>query len=226
MERSSVNKVMWVGRATVFLVGLSVILAVVLGVATMAFAANGDPWRLGRNNVATAITALGGTSGVDGSMVRLTNNNGATNDTALNLNVQSGEPPMTVNSSTKVTNLNADQLDGKDSSQLGLAGFEELDQRFTINANTTFQQFDLPCPTGKQALGGGFGSEAANENLKVKTSYPSGGIGNGWTVVVSNSGTTASFIDRQGYLCRRAVGKCARHLPEEQAVERNLVGAA
>jgi hypothetical protein len=32
---------------------------VVLRVATMAFAANGDAWRLGRNNVATAITRLG-----------------------------------------------------------------------------------------------------------------------------------------------------------------------
>jgi len=119
MLRSAASKVMWVGRATVFLVGLSVILAVVMGVATMAFAANGDAWRLGRNNVATAITSLGGAAGVDGPMLRITNNNADTNDTALNLQVQSGEPPMTVNSSAKVTNLNSDQLDGKDSTELG-----------------------------------------------------------------------------------------------------------
>jgi hypothetical protein len=117
MLRSAIGKVMWVGRATVFLVGLSMILAVVLGVATMAFAANGGAWRLGRNNVATAITRLGGMAGVDGPMLRLTNNNAATNDTALDLKVQSGEPPMTVNSSAKVANLNSDQLDGKDSDQ-------------------------------------------------------------------------------------------------------------
>jgi hypothetical protein len=117
MLRSAIGKVMWVGRATVFLVGLSMMLAVVLGVATMAFAANGGAWRLGRNNVATAITRLGGMAGVDGPMLRLTNNNAATNDTALDLKVQSGEPPMTVNSSAKVANLNSDQRDGKDSDQ-------------------------------------------------------------------------------------------------------------
>jgi len=63
MVRSAIGKVMWVGKATVFVVGLSMILAVVLRVATMAFAANGDAWRLGRNNVATAITRLGGYRG-------------------------------------------------------------------------------------------------------------------------------------------------------------------
>lgn len=117
MLRGAIGKIVWVGRATVFLVGLSVILAVVLGVATMAFAANGDALRLGRGNVATAVTRLGGVAGVDGPMLRITNNNPDTNDTALDLMVQSGEPPMTVNSSARVTNLNADQLDGKDEGQ-------------------------------------------------------------------------------------------------------------
>jgi tetrahydromethanopterin S-methyltransferase subunit E len=35
------NKVMWVGRATVFLMGLSVILALVFGVASTAFSHTG-----------------------------------------------------------------------------------------------------------------------------------------------------------------------------------------
>ena len=117
MVRSAARKVMWVGRATVFMVGLSVILALLFGVASVAFAGNGDAWRLGRNNVATAITALGGAVGVNGPMVRLTNNNTGTDDTALSLNVQSGEAPMAVNSNAKVTNLNSDQLDGIDSGQ-------------------------------------------------------------------------------------------------------------
>ena len=118
MVRSAARKVMWVGRATVFMVGLSVILALLFGVASVAFAGNGDAWRLGRNNVATAITALGGAVGVNGPMVRLTNNNAGTDDTALNLNVQSGEAPMTVNSlAGTATNLSADKLDGIDSGQ-------------------------------------------------------------------------------------------------------------
>jgi hypothetical protein len=115
--KSAVSKVMWVGRATVFLVGLAVILALVVGVASAAFGANGDAWRLGRSNVATAITKLGGQLGVNGPMVRLTNNNAGTDDTALTLQVQSGEPPMRVNSTTRVDSLNADLLDGQDASQ-------------------------------------------------------------------------------------------------------------
>ena len=37
---------MWVGRATVFFVGLSVILALMLGLASTALGANGDFLRL------------------------------------------------------------------------------------------------------------------------------------------------------------------------------------
>ena len=46
------SKVMWVGRATVFLVGLSVILAVVLGVAATALAGTG----VGRLSTSAVIT--------------------------------------------------------------------------------------------------------------------------------------------------------------------------
>jgi hypothetical protein len=42
MIRSVVGKVMWVGRATVFLVGLAVTLALVFGVATAALGADRD----------------------------------------------------------------------------------------------------------------------------------------------------------------------------------------
>jgi hypothetical protein len=119
MLRSTASKVMWVGRATVFMVGLAVILALVLGVASAAFGANGQAWILGQNNVATAITKLAGAAGVNGPMLQLINNNADANDTALDLRVQSGESPMTVNSATKVANLNADRLDGKDFGALG-----------------------------------------------------------------------------------------------------------
>jgi hypothetical protein len=49
-------------------------------------------------------------------LLQLTNANSATGATALGLNVASGHPPFTVNSTKKVANLNADLLDGKDSS--------------------------------------------------------------------------------------------------------------
>ena len=57
------KNVLGVGRATVFMVGLTVTLAMVLGVATAAFGANGSNFILGRTNAATAITRLAGTQG-------------------------------------------------------------------------------------------------------------------------------------------------------------------
>jgi hypothetical protein len=116
MIRSAANKVMWVGRATVFMVGLSVILALVFGVASAAFGANGDTFILGQNNVATLITRLAGPDGVDGAMFEVVNNDADTNDTALSLKVQPGEAPMTVNRDTRVANLNADKVDGREAS--------------------------------------------------------------------------------------------------------------
>jgi hypothetical protein len=118
------SKVMWVGRATVFMVGLAVILALVLGVASAAFGANGGNFILGKTNVATLITRLAGSNGVDGAMFEVQNNNSGANDTALSLKVQAGEAPMTVNSPGKVTNLTADKVDGVD---FPLSGFVQVD---------------------------------------------------------------------------------------------------
>jgi ABC-type dipeptide/oligopeptide/nickel transport system permease subunit len=45
---SILKNVLWVGRVTVFVAGLAVTLALVLGVATAAFGANGGNLILGR----------------------------------------------------------------------------------------------------------------------------------------------------------------------------------
>jgi hypothetical protein len=119
MLKSALGKVMWVGRATVFLVGLAVILAVALGVASTAFGADGQPFFLGRTNVASTMSTL------------IKQGPGA----ALSLQVQSGSPPLAVNSSTKVTNLNADQLDGKHSSELSSAYFFGTENHFDLSSS-------------------------------------------------------------------------------------------
>jgi hypothetical protein len=112
MLRSMVSRALWVGRATSAVVGLAILLALVVGLASAAFGANGQAWVLGRDNSATAITRLGGAAGVDGPMVRITNNDAGTDDKALALNVQEGEAPLGVNRDTLVANLNSDQVDG------------------------------------------------------------------------------------------------------------------
>ena len=97
----------------------------------MALGANGQAWILGQNNAATAVTKLAGAVGVDGPMLQLINNNADPDDTALDLRVQAGEAPLSVNSDTKVANLNADRLDGKN--QSAFADVSELDAATVIS---------------------------------------------------------------------------------------------
>jgi hypothetical protein len=122
MVRSAAKKVMWVGRATVFLVGLAVILALVFGVASRALAGSGvnGVFNLGVTNAVDAITTLVGS--VAGPSVRIDNNSTNSAATALDLRVEPGKTPMKVNSGTKVTNLNADRIDSKSAEQLSRVG--------------------------------------------------------------------------------------------------------
>src|SRR5215216_648236 len=119
MVRSVAKKVMRAGRATVFLMGLTLMLALVFGIASTALGANGGNFILGSlNNTATAITKLTGTVG-GGPALQVSNPSTNTGSTALDLQVATGKAPMKVNRTTKVTNLNSDLLDGKSSEVLG-----------------------------------------------------------------------------------------------------------
>jgi hypothetical protein len=123
MVKSAAKKVMWVGRATVYMVGLAVILVLTVGVASAAFGADGGNFILGQSNSATAITKLAGSAGVAGPSLQIDNNSTSPAATALDLQVEPGKAPMTVNSSTEVQNLNADLVNGKSASDF-LGRFE------------------------------------------------------------------------------------------------------
>jgi hypothetical protein len=118
MIRGALSKVMWVGRATVFVVGLAVILAMVMGLASAAFSATGGNFILGQSNSTDQPTTLvGQIVDTTKSALVLKNPNGGS---ALQLQVNSGKAPMKVNSTAgKATNLNADKLDGQDSTAIG-----------------------------------------------------------------------------------------------------------
>jgi hypothetical protein len=126
------------GQGHGVLVGLSVILALIFGVASLALGANGKPFLLGKKNVATAVSTL----------VK----KGA--GPALNLKVASG-PPLAVNSSETVANLNADQLDGKDVTAIGVNGLQRVEEESAENSVSS-KQATATCPLGEVLVGTGF----------------------------------------------------------------------
>jgi hypothetical protein len=134
MLRSVASKAMWVGRTASAVFGLALVLALVLSVATMALAAvPGDPFKLGRLNTIDAISRLQGSVG--GPMLFVDNNSSEPRATALRLQVEEGHVPMTLNSERRVKNLNADQLDGRDSSGFYAAGSKVEDSSHADQAD-------------------------------------------------------------------------------------------
>jgi hypothetical protein len=141
MIRSMVSKVMWVGRATVFAVGLAVIVALLFGVATTALGANGDFFKVGRFNSASSVSVL--------------DKSGA--GPALRLRVGRGAP-LAVNSSRKVDSLNADKVDGKDSSVLMPAQTYVVEHEESIEPPTVAISRAILCDDEDVPISGGFGS--------------------------------------------------------------------
>ena len=91
---SVLKKVMFVGKATTFMVGLAMILALTVGVAGAAFGANGANFLLGKSNTANVITQLVGS--VAGPGLQIDNNSTDAAATALDLQVEAGKAPMKV----------------------------------------------------------------------------------------------------------------------------------
>lgn len=120
------------------------VVALVLGSGT-AFAATGGKFILGRSNSATTVTKLTNTRG-----------------TALALGAKSGRPALTVSNSTKIPNLNADRLDGLDSSAFartsGRTGyFSSAGTLLDTDSNGSYDTVvaEAYCPAGTVMTGGG-----------------------------------------------------------------------
>ena len=89
------------------------LLALAVALSGTAIAATGGNFILGQSNKADQTTSL--STSIGGRSLRITNTSSEAGATALGLSVAPGKPPMTVSSSTRVKNLNADLLDGKHS---------------------------------------------------------------------------------------------------------------
>ena len=136
--KTAASRVNRIAKAALFLVGLSVLLALTFGVASTALGANGKPFLLGKKNVATAVSTL----------VK----KGA--GPALSLKVDSG-PPLAVNSSETVTNLSADEIDGKNVTAIGVNGLQRVEVESPTNSSSP-KQITASCPEGKILVGTGF----------------------------------------------------------------------
>jgi len=97
-----------------------VILALLFGVASTALGADGAPFLLGQENVASQVSRL------------VKNGPGP----ALKLIVRDGQPPLAVSSSGKVANLNSDQLDGKSEADFYAAGSKVADSQHADEADS------------------------------------------------------------------------------------------
>ncbi len=132
---------------------LAVLLAAVLvvgGANLAAYAANGSPLLLGKNNKATKVTKLKNSKG-----------------TALSLKSKTGTAPLQVSSNTKVTNLNADLIDGADSSALQTKSFT-----YTLSAATTTSAFVFFALNGLPA-----GKYIVSYNVPIATTGGASGAG-------------------------------------------------
>jgi hypothetical protein len=185
---SVLKKVMFVGRATTFMVGLAVILALTVGVAGAAFGANSANFLLGKTNTVNAITQLVGS--VAGPGLLIDNNSTDAAATALELQVEAGKAPMKVNSGTQVANLNSDKVDGLDASQLGgLSGVEQ------VGAAGVHNSFDIKattatCPEGKVAIGGGARMNGFINVAALHESHQGFGDPRSWFVSAHEHGPT------------------------------------
>lgn len=185
MMKSIFGKVMWVGKTTTFLVGLAVIAGLTAGLASDALAANGNNFILGKlTNTATAITRLAGN--VAGPSMQIFNTNTASNARGLDILVDQGNAPMTVNASAgKAFNLDADKLDGKDSTE-----YVRSRETYSKWEQTTGSCFggskclwEVYCDSGDVLLSGGY--NGVDPGTTVTTSLPEG-YHHGWYLEWAN----------------------------------------
>jgi hypothetical protein len=131
-------------RPLIFIAGFAAAI-VLTGGGAAAYAANGGSLLIGRSNYGSATTTLSNSGG-----------------TALKLNAKSGTAPLAVNRTTKVTNLNADLLDGRSDASYALSGGQtgvilaeaewiDLDEDLVNDALLAV----AVCPDGTKLTGGG-----------------------------------------------------------------------
>jgi hypothetical protein len=203
---------------------VTVVVALTLAMVTPALAATGGNFILGETNVATdpSGTATGITqlkANIVNPAMKLINNNTSTAATALRLQTAASNPPMTVNSETKVDNLNADKVDGLDSTELkgqtGDTGADGSNGSNGTNGATTVRTVSVSsgnvipgtsishvtarCATNEKATGGGYNTTTNTPaDIAVFQNRPEDKLGftlgPGWAAGFKNNDATDKAI--------------------------------
>jgi len=121
-------------KSVLAVIGAAVIL--VLAANTVTLAATGQAFLLGKNNSANTNTSL--TRTTSGSVLKLQSKSSA-------------NAPLTVNGRGRVTNLNADKVDGYDSSVLTSNAYVYT-RTIPVGTPTNAFQLNLPLPSGRYVL--------------------------------------------------------------------------
>jgi len=125
---------------------------------------------------------------------------GALKGTQLMSTVSTGTAPLTVSSTTKVTNLNADSLDGVDSAAFAAAAHDHDAAYVNVSGDTMAGTLNLPlnglvAGTNQLVLAGGnvgIGTGAPSQKLEVDGNVKISGGGNGLLFPDGSTQTTAA----------------------------------
>lgn len=194
------SKAVRLARGTALALGATVMLALILGVATTALAGTGvgATFNLGKVNSVNAMSKLVGNVA---SSVLVVDNNGA--GTALDLQVgpsttapaDKSVAPMKVDSQARVNNLNADELDGKDSSEFMTASTYSSESPGLLGEDTGtgngLRRAEWSCDPGDQLLAGGYRYGLDSTSLVVVRNSPSY-YDNKWIVEWTNTATNGA----------------------------------
>jgi len=175
-----------------------------------AYSATNGNFILGTPNSATSTTAL--SANLAGKTLVVSNPSTALGATPLGLTAGAGRPPFTTNSTTKVTNLNADQLDGKDST-----AFFPSANIVRINAATITDGGDPAWSFGDLLLSfrcqsdgmGGVGLTGEAESLASSDAVYQGTIQDWNNDGTSHATTYIHRYDYPGYASSGAVSQAA-----------------
>ncbi len=153
-------------------------LALVLVAAGTAAGTSGAMLHLGVGNTRNATTTLTGST--SGPEMRITNNG---TGPALALGVDSNRPALSVHSSARIANLNADKVDGIDSTAFLRGPLRYVVVSQVVRAGA-WGEARARCPAGTRVLGGGVSTYSGDT---VEVSAPDGyyaGTMDTWRAIV------------------------------------------